>query len=88
MLTSKEKTVQAIDTKRVFLFSEAAKAFEGDRKAMREKLGGKGAGLAEMTESGVNVPPGITVLTSCCPSYQSANRTSPEAWAQWSSRAS
>ncbi len=77
MLTSKEKTVQAIDTKRVFLFSEAAKAFEGDRKAMREKLGGKGAGLAEMTESGVNVPPGITVLTSCCREYTDNGQKMP-----------
>lgn len=77
MLTSKEKTVQAIDTKRVFLFSEGAKAFEGDRKAMREKLGGKGAGLAEMTESGVNVPPGITVLTSCCREYSDNGQTMP-----------
>ncbi len=77
MLTSKEKTVQAIDTKRVFLFSEGAKSFEGDRKAMREKLGGKGAGLAEMTESGVNVPPGITVLTSCCREYTDNGQKMP-----------
>nr|MBP7578717.1 pyruvate, phosphate dikinase [Candidatus Obscuribacter sp.] len=30
---------------------------------------GKGAGLAEMTRSGVNVPPGLTILTTCCREY-------------------
>ena len=33
---------------------------------MREILGGKGAGLAEMTEIGINVPPGFTISTEVC----------------------
>src|SRR3984957_959192 len=33
---------------------------------MREELGGKGAGLSEMTKLGVPVPPGFTISTSAC----------------------
>ena len=35
-------------------------------ESLREQLGGKGAGLAEMTRLGVPVPPGFTVSTSVC----------------------
>jgi len=34
--------------------------------AMKELLGGKGAGLAEMARIGVPVPPGFTITTECC----------------------
>ena len=34
--------------------------------AMKEVLGGKGAGLAEMTNAGVPVPPGFTITTAVC----------------------
>lgn len=67
--TDKSKAKNSIGSKRVFLFGDAYKAFDGDRAVMREALGGKGAGLAEMTASGVNVPPGLTILTSCCREY-------------------
>ena len=45
--------------------------FFGDGKAdgntgMRDLLGGKGAGLAEMSNPGVPVPPGITISTEVC----------------------
>ncbi len=33
---------------------------------MKELLGGKGAGLAEMARIGVPVPPGFTITTECC----------------------
>ncbi len=69
---------QTVDVARVFLFSEAFVAFEGDRAVMREKLGGKGAGLAEMTAAEVNVPPGLTVLTSCCRQYYDNGQKIPE----------
>jgi pyruvate,orthophosphate dikinase len=36
---------------------------------MREELGGKGAGLAEMTKLGVPVPPGFTISTGACRFY-------------------
>jgi pyruvate, orthophosphate dikinase len=48
--------------------------FFGDGKAegkasMRELLGGKGAGLHEMTRIGVPVPPGFTITTDVCTYY-------------------
>ncbi|MFN7972110.1 MAG: pyruvate, phosphate dikinase [Acidobacteriota bacterium] len=36
---------------------------------MREILGGKGAGLAEMTNLGIDVPPGFTISTEVCDIY-------------------
>ncbi|QNP68309.1 pyruvate, phosphate dikinase [Streptomyces roseirectus] len=41
---------------------------EGDR-TMAALLGGKGAGLAEMTRLGLPVPPGFTVTTEACTAY-------------------
>jgi pyruvate,orthophosphate dikinase len=35
----------------------------------KERLGGKGAGLAEMTALGIPVPPGFTIETSVCAEY-------------------
>jgi pyruvate,orthophosphate dikinase len=35
----------------------------------RELLGGKGAGLAEMTQLGVPVPAGFTITTEACRAY-------------------
>src|SRR3954451_17481322 len=52
--------------KLVFSFGEG-KA-EGD-PTRRDLLGGKGAGLAEMTSLGLPVPPGFTIATDACRSY-------------------
>ncbi len=52
--------------KLVFSFGEG-KA-EGD-PTRRDLLGGKGAGLAEMTSLGLPVPPGLTISTDACRSY-------------------
>ena len=38
---------------------------EGDA-SMRDLLGGKGAGVAEMTNAGLPVPPGFTITTEAC----------------------
>ena len=35
----------------------------------KELLGGKGAGLAEMTHIGVPIPPGFTITTEACTLY-------------------
>jgi pyruvate,orthophosphate dikinase len=44
--------------------------------AMKDALGGKGAGLAEMTNAGLPVPPGFTIVTSACRLYfQNQNQT-------------
>ncbi|HEY3934099.1 MAG TPA: pyruvate, phosphate dikinase [Gemmatimonadales bacterium] len=37
--------------------------------AMKDILGGKGAGLAEMTNLGIAVPPGFTISATVCPTY-------------------
>ncbi|MBK8231506.1 MAG: pyruvate, phosphate dikinase [Candidatus Eisenbacteria bacterium] len=55
----------------------------GDGKAegtgsMRDTLGGKGAGLAEMTNAGIPVPPGFTITTEACNLYYKENSRLPE----------
>jgi pyruvate,orthophosphate dikinase len=45
---------------------------------MKDVLGGKGAGLAEMTNAGLPVPPGFTIATSACRSYFENNNQLPE----------
>ncbi|MBL8504234.1 MAG: phenylphosphate synthase subunit beta, partial [Rhodocyclaceae bacterium] len=37
-------------------------------------LGGKGANLCEMTQIGLNVPPGFTVTTEACLAYLEKNQ--------------
>lgn len=53
-------------TKYVYLFG-GGKA-DGNGK-MKDDLGGKGAGLAEMTNAGLPVPPGFTIQTEACGEY-------------------
>ena len=48
--------------KRVWLFEEG-------NANMRDLLGGKGANLAEMTNLGLPVPPGLTITTETCMDY-------------------
>jgi pyruvate,orthophosphate dikinase len=50
---------------------------------MKDVLGGKGAGLAEMTNAGLPVPPGFTIATSGCRLYfQNDNQTPADILAQ------
>ena len=44
---------------------------------MRSLLGGKGAGLAEMTRIGLPVPPGFTITTEVCTYYYAHKRSYP-----------
>src|SRR5690242_5939435 len=44
----------------------------------RELLGGKGVGLAEMTQLGIPVPPGFTITTEACRSYMREGDRLPE----------
>ena len=60
--------------KHVYFFGDG-KA-EGDR-SMRDLLGGKGAGLAEMTDAGLPVPPGFTVSTGVCTLFNTQGRRVP-----------
>src|SRR6202795_2899529 len=45
---------------------------------MKDVLGGKGAGLAEMTNAGLPVPPGFTIQTEACREYMRHNAVSKE----------
>lgn len=48
-------------------------SFEEGSEKMRNLLGGKGAGLSEMTRIGLPVPPGFTITTEACKDYQKKN---------------
>jgi pyruvate,orthophosphate dikinase len=62
-------------TKYVYFFG-GGKA-DGNGK-MKDDLGGKGAGLAEMTNAGLPVPPGFTTQTEACREYMRTNGVSAE----------
>lgn len=55
--------------KRSFMAHKYVYFFDEGDGSMRELLGGKGAGLAEMTRLGLPVPPGFTVTTEACTRY-------------------
>ena len=57
--------------KRVWLFKEG-------NADMRNLLGGKGANLAEMTNLGLPVPPGLTITTETCMEYINNGNKMPE----------
>jgi pyruvate,orthophosphate dikinase len=61
--------------KYVYFFGGGKADGHGD---MKDLLGGKGAGLAEMTNAGLPVPPGFTVVTSACRLYFQAGNKTPE----------
>lgn len=52
--------------------------FGKGNKHMKNTLGGKGAGLHEMTRIGIPVPPGFTITTKSCVYYFKHNNTPPE----------
>ncbi len=60
-----------------FIYSFGAGKAEG-RAAMRALLGGKGAGLHEMTRIGIPVPPGFTITTEVCAYYYNHRRRYPK----------
>jgi pyruvate,orthophosphate dikinase len=73
MATSiKERSAAARTTphKWVYLFAEG-------NKDMRDLLGGKGAGVSEMTRAGLPVPPGFTITTEACLQYYEHGRKFP-----------
>ncbi|MGA2596593.1 MAG: pyruvate, phosphate dikinase [Bryobacteraceae bacterium] len=59
------------------VYSFGGGAADGDGK-MKDVLGGKGAGLAEMSRAGVPVPPGFTISTDVCTIYFKNNNNVPE----------
>ncbi len=59
-----------------YVYNFGGDAAEG-REDMRNSLGGKGAGLAEMTNLKLSVPPGFTITTEVCIHYME-NQNYPE----------
>ena len=55
-----------MDNQYVYFFGSGKADGQG---AMKEELGGKGAGLAEMTNAALPVPPGFTISTRACREY-------------------
>jgi pyruvate,orthophosphate dikinase len=68
----------------VYLFEEVAEAekYTGSWEGVRSLLGGKGAGLADMTRAGVPVPPGFTVTTEACNEFRKAGNFPEGQWDQ------
>ena len=75
-MTTAARTDRAHNAAKRYIFAWGAGTAEGDA-TMRDLLGGKGAGLAEMTSAGLPVPPGFTVTTEACNDYFAAGETLP-----------
>src|SRR6266849_7884180 len=60
-----------------YVYSFGGGKADGNGK-MKDVLGGKGAGLAEMTNAGLPVPPGFTIQTEACREYMRLNAVSKE----------
>ena len=68
----------------VYLFGEvvAAEKYAGSWEGVRALLGGKGAGLFDMTRAGVPVPPGFTVTTEACNEFRKTGKFPAGMWDQ------
>jgi pyruvate,orthophosphate dikinase len=58
----------------IYFFGSGRADGTGD---MKDVLGGKGAGLAEMSKAGIPVPPGFTIATSVCMDYYKNGKKIP-----------
>jgi pyruvate, orthophosphate dikinase len=71
MIKAKSAEVKPAATKAAiakYVYSFGGGKADGNGK-MKDVLGGKGAGLAEMTNAGLPVPPGFTIQTEACREY-------------------
>jgi pyruvate,orthophosphate dikinase len=69
----------------VYLFNEVKeveKVANGSWDAVKSLVGGKGAGLLDMTRAGVPVPPFFTVTTEACNEYQKLGKFPAGLWQQ------
>src|SRR5450631_370976 len=71
--TEKMATPETKAVKYVYFFGDNHAEGNG---TMKDDLGGKGAGLAEMTNAGLPVPPGFTIQTEACREYMRGGKTS------------
>ena len=76
LLNEENPVAEETAQKWVYLFEEGS----GDDKSL---LGGKGAGLCEMTRAGLPVPPGLIVTTEACNAFFDNDKKFPEGmWEQ------
>ena len=68
----------APSSRRKFVYFFGNGKADGNR-TMKDLLGGKGSGLAEMTNAGLPVPPGFTISTAACTLYYAEGRKVPAA---------
>ncbi len=69
----------------VYLYDEVKQVERvtgGDWDDVKALVGGKGAGLLDMTRAGVPVPPFFTITTEACNEYQKAGKFPPGMWEQ------
>jgi pyruvate, orthophosphate dikinase len=75
------QTLPEVDTAKKsaikYVYSFGGGKADGNGK-MKDELGGKGAGLAEMTSAGLPVPPGFTIQTEACREYMRHGSVSKE----------
>src|SRR6516162_654814 len=73
--TIEHDATTAADRAVKYVYSFGDGRAEGHGK-MKDELGGKGAGLAEMTNAGLPVPPGFTIQTEACREYMRHEKVS------------
>jgi len=81
MVTATVPAERAHKAAKRYIYAWGEGAAEG-HGAMKDLLGGKGAGLAEMTRAGLPTPPGFTISTEACNDYFAAGEKLPDGlWA-------
>jgi pyruvate,orthophosphate dikinase len=77
MATTSPATDRAHKAGKRYIYAWGGGTAEGDG-GMKDLLGGKGAGLAEMTKAGLPTPPGFTITTAACNDYFAAGEKLPD----------
>src|SRR3972149_11258079 len=75
-MTTSQRPDVATTTTPKFLYRLGGGRADGSAD-MKNLLGGKGAGLAEMTNIGIPVPPGFTITTEVCTLFYEGGRQYP-----------
>jgi pyruvate, orthophosphate dikinase len=74
---SRTASAPSAKTVRQYVYFFGGGRADGNR-TMKDLLGGKGSGLAEMTNAGLPVPPGFTISTAACTLYYKEGRKTPD----------
>ncbi len=75
--TAETTTERAHRAAKRYIYAWGGGQAEGDA-TMKDLLGGKGSGLAEMTNAGLPVPPGFTITTEACNDYFATGERLPD----------